>query len=486
MRNWLLFFVAILSTPRLFAIDASVNTIVYATPEKTYVEVCLEIAGTTVQHVPLDSLSMSASVEVLMILRVEGTEDAFSVEKYQLNGPRVATPSSLIDVRRFTVPVGRYNLEIKLRDLNNANNVHFMNRAFEVSTGSGIYLTDIQLLRNFYPEDGQTTFHRNGFFMEPLPSRVYDRGAPLLIFYAEVYHSNKSIADPNFLVRYVVEEMLANGQTKLWGSGNQRKAPSPIDAVLVQMDISNMNSGNYRITLELRNNANELIATRQLVFQRNNPLLAIDENAITDKMVEKEFVQQLSPEELEYALRAVSPLVRMGDEPALLQSILVDKDPKAMRLFLFKYFVRLDANNPQGAYNKYMDVARAVDNKFHSGFRYGFETDRGRTFLRYGKPDDVVREDNEPSAPPYEIWIYYNFPVTNQRNVKFLFYNPSLAGDDFIVLHSTARGEINNPRWERDLYARNAGEEYQGDNYHDATKMKDNVYRNARAYFEDF
>ncbi len=106
--------------------------------------------------------------------------------------------------------------------------------------------------------------------------------------------------------------------------------------------------------------------------------------------------------------------------------------------------------------------------------------------MKYGKPNDIVAVDDDPVAPPYEIWVYYNFPKTNQKNVKFLFYNPSLAGEDFIMLHSTARGEINNPRWERTLYSRNAGEQYEGDNYHDATTMQRNVARNARTYFEDF
>ena len=133
-----------------------------------------------------------------------------------------------------------------------------------------------------------------------------------------------------------------------------------------------------------------------------------------------------------------------------------------------------------------MEIARAADAKFKSGFRFGFETDRGRTYMRFGRPDDLIHVEDDPAAPPYEIWVYYNFPKTKQRNVKFLFYNPSLAGEDFILLHSNARGEINNPRWERILYARNAGEEYDGDNYGDATRMKPNVARNARTYFEDF
>ncbi|MEN9415836.1 MAG: hypothetical protein RLZ62_2140, partial [Bacteroidota bacterium] len=77
------------------------------------------------------------------------------------------------------------------------------------------------------------------------------------------------------------------------------------------------------------------------------------------------------------------------------------------------------------------------------------------------------------------------FPSTNQTNVKFLFYNPSLAGDDFILLHSTARGEISNPKWERELYRRNPTE-YSDDNYGDAKNVQRNNGRNARAFFEDF
>jgi GWxTD domain-containing protein len=176
----------------------------------------------------------------------------------------------------------------------------------------------------------------------------------------------------------------------------------------------------------------------------------------------------------------------MGKDPEELKNILFANNMEDMRYFLFRYFVRMDANNPEMAWRAYMETANAVDKKFTSGFRYGFETDRGRTFMKYGKPDDLIHVEDDPSAPPYEIWVYYNFPKTNQRNVKFLFYNPTLAGDDFITLHSTARGEINNPKWETKLYKRNAGNEFAGDNDFDATQMKSNVNRNARVYFEDF
>lgn len=131
-----------------------------------------------------------------------------------------------------------------------------------------------------------------------------------------------------------------------------------------------------------------------------------------------------------------------------------------------------------------MEVAKAVDKMYDGGFGYGFESDRGFIYMKYGRPDDMVMVDNDPSAPPYEIWIYNDFPKTKQTNVKFLFYEPNL-GTDYELLHSNARGEINNPQWQIELY-KNAPNEIQGSNYIDATQMQGNFNRRASQYFNDF
>ncbi|MEK7253111.1 MAG: hypothetical protein AAB316_00070, partial [Bacteroidota bacterium] len=108
---------------------------------------------------------------------------------------------------------------------------------------------------------------------------------------------------------------------------------------------------------------------------------------------------------------------------------------------------------------------------------------RGNIFMKYGAPNDVISVENDPSAPPYEIWFYNQFPQTGQNNVKFLFYNPSLADNGFLLLHSNARGEINNPRWEIELY-RNAPTESEDSDFIGGTRMQDNVGRHARRLFE--
>ncbi len=464
------------------ALDIGVSYVVYATPDKPYVEINLEVSAGTVMYRHVDSTHLQAGVEVLMLLKKGDQVTAF--QKYILSSPVVRYPQALLDVKRFELPAGDYVLEVQVVDTNDSLNARTVTRNFQVAIPPTIYLTELQLLGGYKPDKSDNIFTKNGYFMEPLPFGFYDRIATNLAFYAEVYHADKSLSDSTYLVRYFLEQEKGNGIKTMISAGSQRKKTGPIAAILVQMDIRKVESGNYALTVELRSKTNVLLASRTLPFQRSNPLYQINENEITDDLVAQQFVQPLNEKTLRYALQAVGVLAK-GDDSQTLKNILSGGDLKQMRFYLFRHFAREDPNNPEEAYNRYMQAAVAADNKFKSGFRYGFETERGRTFMRFGRPDDMIHIEDDPSAPPYEIWIYNSFPKTNQSTVKFLFYNPSLAGEDFILLHSTARGEINNPRWERVLYAKNAGEQYEGDNAQDATTMKANVNRHARQYFED-
>ncbi len=466
------------------ALDIGVSFAAYNTPDgKPYVEVNIEIAAVSILYKKVDGEKLQAGAEILIMIKNGGEVVAF--EKYNLQSPLVDMQQSLIDVKRIPVPQGDYELEVAIQDLNAPENKDSYRSPVSVHFTDKLYLTEAQLLRSFKRDEAESPFSKNGYYMEPLPFSFYDRNIKRLAFYAEIYHSNKTIQDADYLLRYFIEQDNGNGVKNLISTGSQRKKPTDIDALLVQMDISKLESGNYILTVEARNAANELLASRVLSFQRSNPLLQFDESNITDELLAQQFTQKLDEKELKYTLAALSPIV-VGDDAEILNNVNRDKDLKNKRYFIFRHFVQQDPNNPEGAYKKYMALANGVHEKFKSGFRYGFETDRGRAYLRFGAPDDLVHIEDEPGASPYEIWIYYNFPVTNQTNVKFLFYNPSLAGDDYITLHSTARGEIQDPKWERKLYNRNLTEYTDGDNYNDATGVKANLGRHAREYFTDF
>ncbi len=466
------------------ALDLGVSFASYNTPDgKPYIEVNLEIAAASILYKKVDGEKLQAGAEILIMIK-KGDE-VVNYEKYNLQSPLVDAPQSLIDVKRLPLPEGDYVLEIAVQDLNAVENKDNYQSPFSVRFPNKLHLSEVQLLRSFKRDETLSPFTKNGYFLEPLPFNFYERGITRLAFYAEIYHSNKSVTDSDYLVRYYIEQEQSNGTKSLISTGSQRKKPSDIDVLLVQMDISKLESGNFLLTVEARNVANELLATRSLRFQRSNPFLPFNESDITDEMLTKQFTQNLDEKQLKYALAALSPIV-VGDDAQILNNVNRDKDLKNKRYFIFRHFVQQDPNNPEGAYLRYMALAKSVHEKFKSGFRYGFETDRGRAYLRFGPPDDLMHVEDEPGASPYEIWIYYNFPKTSQTNVKFLFYNPSLAGEDYITLHSTARGEIQDPKWERKLYNRNLTEYVDGDNYQDATGVQRNLGRRAREYFTDF
>ena len=248
------------------------------------------------------------------------------------------------------------------------------------------------------------------------------------------------------------------------------------------MDISKLESGNYQLFIEIRNRQKQLLSQKVVEFVRSNPYLEVTHEEMKEVKIEDEFVVKLTRKELRYSLKAIAPLVKEGDVE-LLNSVIANKDSTVQQRFLFNFWANQNPNRPDVTYEAFMRIARAVDKTYASGFGYGFESDRGYTYIRYGQPDDIIKVDNDPSAPPYEIWFYNDFPMTSQSDVKFLFYSPDLASS-YQLLHSTARGERNNPQWELELY-RNVPNEIEGSNYVDGTKMQDNWFRFASRYFNE-
>ncbi|KAA3636927.1 MAG: hypothetical protein DWQ02_07510, partial [Bacteroidetes bacterium] len=265
---------------------------------------------------------------------------------------------------------------------------------------------------------------------------------------------------------------------------NMRKQPADILPVLMQLDISNLRSGEYTLKVEVRDRNKGLLSQRSVEFLRSNPFLDAKEILLEEVNLKQEFVAELTNEQLRYSLLAMTPILPQNDVEVV-NLMLKEENFDAQRMYLFSFWAKQDPISPKTAYGDYINVAAAVDKTFRSGFRYGFETDRGYFFLKYGRPNDIVRVETEQSAPPYEIWSYYEFPKTGQRNVHFLFYNPSLAAEDFVILHSTAIGEFNNPNWERDLY-RDAPNEIEGTDYFGDTGVQDNFNRRAKRILEDF
>src|SRR5690606_11545541 len=122
------------------------------------------------------------------------------------NSPLVESPRALLDVKRMSLPNGDYTLEISFLDVHDPANRDVFKTPLKVDVGNSIYLSEVQLLRSFRPDNSDNPFTKNGYFLEPLPINFYDRGAAILAFYAEIYPSDQVVTDATYLVRYFIEQ----------------------------------------------------------------------------------------------------------------------------------------------------------------------------------------------------------------------------------------------------------------------------------------
>ena len=468
------------------ALDASISYATFYSPSGNYIEVYMHFAGKSVSFRHLPDSTYQANVDVVILFKKAG--EIIKFDKYRLKSPAVAAPIDFVDSRRYSLKNGEYELEVTVTDANDEENTSTYSSPFSMEySPDKIGQSDIQLLASIQPYEAEphNPMVKNGYLFEPLATHYYNRAAQVLIFYNEIYHADQTF-EGDFLVSFAIEEVLNDTASRRVQVGYRRCSPQSICPIVQPVDISGLPSGNYLLVVEVANRYKEVFSRKSVFFQRSNPYIESSRQEIAAKVnsLDDEFVGKLTNEELRYSLKAIAMLVDEADGEVL-NLILKDSKREAMQLYLFSFWARENPANPEIAYDDYMHVAKAVDLRFNNGFGYGFETDRGYVFMKYGAPNDVVTVEDEPSAPPYEIWTYNQFPATGQNNVKFLFYNPSLAMNGYILLHSTARGEVNNPRWELELY-KNAPNEVDGNDFVSGSRMQDNIGRRARQLMADY
>jgi GWxTD domain-containing protein len=472
-------------------VEVSVTYATFKGTPKNYIELYLTFVGKSVKQVQIDSINSRGSVEITVLFKQN--DNIVLVDKYRLNSPPSLDPVNFGDLRRYPLDNGAYDLEITMQDANAPSYKAVFRAGIAVAFGGNETLqqSDIMLLADAKADSSTVSpFVKQGFFMEPLPYNFYERNLRNLVFYYEIYNTQNAIKD-DFLLTFFIQKAYSDGvnEPKPLIIGHKRCKSAAVVPILQTMELGQLESGNYKLIIQIHSRTNEFLAQSECYFQRSNPFIALNsvgevaQDTMSTDGILREFVGEMSDETLRYDLRAISMLVPPMDADAL-QMILKNDDIMARKRYLYNFWFKRSPKLPESAHDQYMFVAKAIDKQYRNGFGYGFETDRGRIYLKYGRPNDIITVEDENSAPPYEIWVYNNFELTKQTGVKFLFYNPSLVPNGHRLLHSNCRVELQNPRWQFDLY-KNAPNERQGANGTDGTTMSDNFNRRAERLFND-
>lgn len=464
---------------QLQAVEASITHCVLYSQNNPYLELYTRFKADDILYLH-QANGKYAELEAVVLIK-QGISVIVG-DKYKIRSPLDSLKSDFWDIKRYNIPPGQYQMVIEISNKNYKEDPVFkMEKDLTIAAAQPRISLSDPLFISAYGKDETLPFEKHGVNYEALAYNLVLPEMNRLSFYVEV---NRIDANWNedFFVKYEIREGLPGASDEAILLSSKKLAATDYIPLFLEMDIKDVVSGNYTLHVTAGDRKLNTLDEKAIAFSVYKPLADIRKATTYNVSFENSFVQHKTRSELDYALKAIFPQVG-NNMTEILNYVITSNDIKSKKYYLYTYWSQIAPESPELVYNQYMEVARAVDIKFQNNVGKGFETDRGYIFMKYGRPNDIIAVEDEPSAPPYEIWVYENVPTTQQSNVKFLFFSPSLSHNNFELLHSTCRGERNNPQWELELYRDSPNEV--NDNIIDARTVSGNWNRNARRYFED-
>lgn len=437
------------------------STTTYCAPGMTpFVENAIAFECRSAEYKEFEPGKFKASVEITTVFR-KGEETTFS--KVALDSPVVTDTSNLsgafIGQQRFALDNGEYQMEISISDMNSGDALPVESATVTLNYPEGVpAISDILLFDSYAKATTPSECTKSGYDLLPRVYPFYGANDNKLNFYAELYNSDKLYDEGKFLVNYFIETVESSTHLQDF-SFTKRFDVSKANILLNTIDISELPSGNYYLVVEMRDRSNTLICFNSCFFQRSNPGKNFDMEDLSGVNITNTFVSSITDvDTLRKYISFLDPICT-DVERSYSKSLVKTDDIKTMQQFLFNFWSARTPMNPKQGFEEYITAVRRVNMSFKTSSYPGYRTDRGYVFLKYGQPDKIMQEPNEPGAYPYEIWHYYEV-ANQQHNKHFVFMAKDSAANDYHLIHSDVVGEINNPRWQMEIYSRIYGVGY--------------------------
>ncbi|CAG5081148.1 GWxTD domain-containing protein [Parvicella tangerina] len=455
MRFLLFVLISLFSLSSSAQLDAYLDGKYFMTPEGPIYETYLEIYASTVKFKKKSGEDPVCSVEVTQILK-KG-DSIVHYYKEVLTKASIGSDSvveNLMQVKRFPVQNNEiYSVEVSIQDLyaNTETQTverevipHFSELSCEVS--------DIVLLSSFAETTEPNVLSKSGYDLLPLLTDFFTPEYEKIAYYFEYYNTDKEFGDEKFLARHYIRNKKSGQIAGNFLKQKIYKAESIIP-VLHYFDIGSLPSGDYELVAEVRDQENKVIIEKKLSFTRLNLRVDVSEKHLKDVSYAGTFAEELPADSLDEFIYCLIPIVS-GQEDVVIDHKVKNFSDTMKRRFIYSFWYNFNPDKPAKAWLDYKEQVKQADKMFGTSVKEGYETDRGRVFLKYGAPNTVTDRPNEPSSYPYQIWHYYKIGKFN--NKRFVFYQPDLVTNDYELLHSDLQGELSNVNWQVVLNKRNS------------------------------
>ena len=428
--------------------------------QESLVELYMAVEAGSLTYEAGDSLHTSTIPLELSLLSSSDTDLDASAERvvwerqmdlqFAVMDPSVITEGQVfLRQVRLTVVPGEYELQIVML-LSDQDPVQASRDVIipDYRQQESCALSDITLASRITPsEDREDPFVKNGLYIRPNASQLYGEGAANLFYYAEAYNTAcaASGTDEYTMLIYVSE---ANRPAPLTGlQKRSKRSVRPTDVLVGRFNLAPLVSGTYFLHMVILDNANESKVEQARKFFVFNPSAdsALAQPVVAAETFETSGYATMPEDEVEQGLEHIQ-IIATEQELRRIRNV---EDLNERRRLLMDFWLVRDPT-PRTGVNEYRDEFYSL--LMYANERYsiqridGWETDRGRILIKYGRPSAVEQHQYDRGFKPYEIWNYNN--ISGEGQAIFVFADLDGFGE-YELIHSTVAGERKLPDWIR-------------------------------------
>lgn len=360
----------------------------------------------------------------------------------------------ITDVYRIPVTYGKHNFIGSMKDVRNPKGTvnRFESEILIPGNQADFAFSDLQFLQSLKKAKEKSIYTKHGYDIIPANNNNTFIDQDSLNVYVELYNTSQLVEGKYFLATNITQ---ANSDRKLpQYQRSTRKTASQIDVYNQSFDIRNLPSQTYYLNIELYNLKNEIVANKSEKFWVSNSRIARDVSYNPDA-----FDQVFGLGEVE--LDAYIQSLRYISRPSERDMAKALKTIEEKESYFYGFWDRRKQPgeaSPEKEWNKWKKKVAYMEENYASNFRKGWESDRGRVFAQYGEPQDIERFPVQGTNIPHEVWHYDK--VGTQSQVIFVFWYPDLSTGDYVLLHSSKFGEVQNQNWEMRLRQRTTSDAF--------------------------
>ena len=341
----------------------------------------------------------------------------------------------------FAVKPGKYSLKVQITDANNQKRTGSYSENIEIPNyGNDLGISQIELATQILKGgNSDEMFVKFGHTIFPNPSGFYGSNLPRLTVYAEVYNLEyeNGAATNTYNAEFIVTDE-AGSVIKEFPSKTFNKVGKT--AILIHsINIISIQSGRYFLMIRVTDNADKKVTVAKKLF-----VIYREGESIYETQAEDSFFKDIDDKGAARAGNILS-IIGKGDDMKIYSQLELDGKKK----FLDRFWKEKDPSPGTKTNELLMDYYKRYEEsnlKFSTPNKEGWKTDMGRVYLVYGPPAQIEKHEFESDKKPYQIWYYYQLKDQSAQTL-FIFADVTDSGIHQL-LHSTARGEVTDQRWQ--------------------------------------